>query len=88
MPQRYTLPQLLANSYATHLEEGKIIYPCTSLIATYQNSELIIYATLTLPIGTKSLVHLWQGGPLLGSIPQKHEQVYARLHSKKVLNLF
>ncbi|PNY01085.1 hypothetical protein L195_g024373 [Trifolium pratense] len=50
-------------------------------------SEVVIYATLTLPIVTKSLVHLWQDGPLVDSVPQMHELDYPHLHSKEVLHL-
>jgi hypothetical protein len=92
-----TIPQSNGNAkvytssitnYDIHLKNrSNIIYPYIGLISTYQNSEVVIYVTLTLPIGTKSFVHLWQDGPLVGFVPQKHEQDYAHLHSKEVLNL-
>ncbi|CAJ2658237.1 unnamed protein product [Trifolium pratense] len=75
-------------SYSINLENrSNIIYPYIGLISTYQKSEVVIYATLTLPIGTKSLVHLWQDGPLVDSVPQMHELDYPHLHSKEVLHL-
>lgn len=89
-PQLSGAPKLYAThigSYHTHLEEGDFLYPYDHLEATYQNNEVTIYGTFGLPKGTTSLVHLWQDGPLVGSVPHRHELDDAHLHSKAVLNL-
>ncbi|KAJ1428671.1 DOMON domain [Sesbania bispinosa] len=74
-------------SYNTLLEEGNITYACSNLKATFQNSEVKIFATLTLPKGTTSLLHVWQDGSLSGSIPEVHEQDPPHLNSKEKLDL-
>ncbi|KAK7292463.1 hypothetical protein RIF29_08244 [Crotalaria pallida] len=71
----------------TQLQEGNISYPVSGLSATYQNNEVTIFATLTLPNGTTSLVHLWQDGALSTSIPQQHYQNPSHLSSKETLDL-
>lgn len=83
-PRAYTSS---ISSYGTQLEEGNISYPHTGLTATYQNSEVTIYATLTLPSGTTSLVHLWQDGPLSGSTPQAHDTGSTNIQAKERLDL-
>jgi len=71
--------------YSTQLADGSISYPHSGLTATRQNSEITIYATLTLPNGTTSLVHLWNDGPLSGSTPAMHPS--ANTQSKESLDL-
>nr|KYP58305.1 Auxin-induced in root cultures protein 12 [Cajanus cajan] len=83
-PRAYT--SSIANT-ATQLEEGNISYPVEGLSATYQNNEVTIFATLTLPNGTTSLVHVWQDGPLSGSTPQEHSHETSHQNSKETLNL-
>ncbi|XP_020221320.1 cytochrome b561 and DOMON domain-containing protein At4g17280 [Cajanus cajan] len=75
------------SSYGTQLAEGSISYNHTALSATRQNSEITIYATLTLPSGTTTLVHLWQDGPLSGSTPSMHAQDSSNLQAKESLDL-
>ncbi|KAJ1428672.1 DOMON domain [Sesbania bispinosa] len=77
VPQKPILPP--------SLEQGNITYPITGLRATYQNNEVTIFATLTLPKSTKSLVHLWQDAPLSGSTPQAHDTEYDNTHSKETI---
>ncbi|KAJ1400342.1 DOMON domain [Sesbania bispinosa] len=74
-------------STRTRLQEGSISYPVSGLTATYQNNEVTIFATLTLPNGTTSFVHLWQDGPLSGSTPQEHSESSAHQNAKEVLDL-
>ncbi|XP_019462724.1 PREDICTED: cytochrome b561 and DOMON domain-containing protein At5g47530-like [Lupinus angustifolius] len=75
-------------STSTQLQDGTISYDVTGLRATYQNNEVTIFATLTLPNGTTSLVHLWQDGALSSSsIPQQHYQNPTHLSSKETLDL-
>ncbi|KAL2341371.1 hypothetical protein Fmac_009311 [Flemingia macrophylla] len=75
------------SGYSTQLPEGNISYAHSGLSATRENSEITIYATLTLPNGTTTLVHLWQDGPLSGSTPQSHATASANLQSKESLDL-
>ncbi|KAL2349038.1 hypothetical protein Fmac_003038 [Flemingia macrophylla] len=74
-------------SYSTQLAEGNISYAHSGLSATRENSEITIYAILTLPMGTTSLVHLWQDGPLSGSTPQIHNTSSSNLQAKQNLHL-
>ncbi|KAI4317456.1 hypothetical protein L6164_025323 [Bauhinia variegata] len=73
--------------YGTTLAEGTISYNVSGLNATHQNNEVIIFATLILPSGNTTLVHLWQEGPLSGSTPQRHEMTSANLNAKGTLDL-
>jgi len=74
-------------STSTQLEQGTISYPVSALSATYVNNEVTIFATLTLPNDTTSLVHVWQDGPLSGSTPQEHSHETSHQNSKETLNL-
>ncbi|KAE9594749.1 hypothetical protein Lal_00043137 [Lupinus albus] len=90
IPQASGAPRVYTSSisnYGTSLAEGNISYPNTGLTATYQNSELTIYATLTLPSGTTSLVHLWQDGSVSGSTPQAHAMANSNTQAKETLDL-
>ncbi|KAL2339256.1 hypothetical protein Fmac_013702 [Flemingia macrophylla] len=90
IPQANGSPRAYTSSIAstaTQLEEGSISYPVEGLSATYQNNEVTIFATLTLPNGTTSLVHVWQDGPLSGSTPQEHSHETSHQNSKETLNL-
>ncbi|OIV96066.1 hypothetical protein TanjilG_27170 [Lupinus angustifolius] len=90
IPQASGAPRVYTSSisnYGTSLAEGNISYPNTGLTATYENSELTIYATLTLPSGTTSLVHLWQDGPVSGSTPQSHAMANSNTQAKETLDL-
>ncbi|CAK8564453.1 unnamed protein product [Lathyrus sativus] len=85
-PKAYTSS---ITSTSTSLQEGSISYPTSGLSATYQNNEVTIFATLTLPNGTTSLVHVWQDGFLSssGSTPQEHSHESSHQNSKEVLDL-
>ncbi|TKY72241.1 Cytochrome b561 and DOMON domain-containing protein [Spatholobus suberectus] len=83
-PRAYTAP---ITGYSTRLEEGNITYANSGLTATRQNSEITIYATLTLSRGTTKIVHLWQDGPLSGSTPQVHNMSSSNLQAKESLDL-
>lgn len=73
---------------STRLQEGSISYPVSGLSATYQNNEVTIFATLTLPNGTTTLVHVWQDGVLSSdSTPQEHSHESSHQNSKEVLDL-
>lgn len=83
-PKAYT--SSIANS-RTQLAESNISYPHSGLIATHENNEVTIYASITLPVGTPSLVHLWQDGAMSGSTPQMHDMTSANTQSKESLDL-
>lgn len=59
----------------------------SDLSAARVNNEIIILATVMLPAGTTSVVHVWQEGPLSGTTPQQHEQTPEHTESKETLNL-
>ncbi|KAK7262096.1 hypothetical protein RJT34_29656 [Clitoria ternatea] len=71
----------------TQLQEGTIRYPVSGLSAAYENKEVTIFATLTLPNDTTSLVHVWQDGTLSGSTPQEHSHIDGHQDSKQLLDL-
>ncbi|KAL5066373.1 hypothetical protein RYX36_028110 [Vicia faba] len=84
-PKAYT--SSIANTLTT-LQEGAISYPISGFSATYQNSEVTIFATLTLPNGTTSLVHVWQDGVLTSSgSPQEHSHESSHQNSRELLDL-
>ncbi|XP_057753085.1 cytochrome b561 and DOMON domain-containing protein At5g47530-like [Arachis stenosperma] len=84
-PRAYTTS--IANT-ATQLQESSIRYPISDLSATYSNNEVTIFATLTLPNGTSSIVHVWQDGPLSASnVPQEHRHDSGHQSSMETLYL-
>lgn len=85
-PTAYTSP-IGSNVFDTQLQEGTIRYNVTGLSATRQNEEIIIFATVNLPSGTTSLVHLWQEGPLSGSSPKQHSLNTENINAKETLDL-
>ncbi|TKY53946.1 integral to membrane [Spatholobus suberectus] len=82
-PRAYTSS---VESTSTQLEEGTISYPVSGLSATYQNNEVTIFATLTLPNGTTSLLHVWQDGTVSGSTPQEHSHESSHQNSREMLD--
>ncbi|BAT77320.1 hypothetical protein LR48_Vigan01g324900 [Vigna angularis] len=90
IPQSNGGPRVYTSSIAstsTQLEESEISYPVSGLSATYVNNEVTIFATLTLPNDTTSLVHVWQDGSVSGSTPQEHSHETSHQNSKETLNL-
>ncbi|XP_027332718.1 cytochrome b561 and DOMON domain-containing protein At5g47530-like [Abrus precatorius] len=90
IPQSSGSPKAYTSSIAntdTQLQEGSISYPVSGLTATYQNNEVTIFATLTLPNDTTSFVHVWQDGPLSGGTPQEHSHETSHQNSKELLDL-
>ncbi|KAI4298784.1 hypothetical protein L6164_032302 [Bauhinia variegata] len=83
-PRVYTSP---ISGYGTSLAEGTISYNSSGLSATHQNNEIIIFATLMLPTGTTTLVHLWQEGPLSGTTLEAHQMGSANTNAKETLDL-
>lgn len=90
IPQSNGSPRAYTSSIAstsTTLEEGAISYPVSGLSATFESNQVTIFATLTLPNGTSSLVHVWQDGPLSGTTPQEHSHETSHQNSKEILDL-
>lgn len=84
-PHVYTSP--IGNSYSTSLAEGNLTYQVSDLTATYQNSEMVIFATWSLPTTTATINQVWQSGPLSGGNPGQHGSAAANLNSKGTVNL-
>ncbi|KAI4317454.1 hypothetical protein L6164_025321 [Bauhinia variegata] len=80
----YTSP---ISGYDTSLAKGTIAYNVSGLSATHWGNEIIIFATLMLPSGTTTLVHLWQEGTLSDSMPEMHDMSSANLNAKERLDL-
>ncbi|XP_016195682.1 cytochrome b561 and DOMON domain-containing protein At5g47530 [Arachis ipaensis] len=91
LPQSSGNPRAYTTSIAnteTQLQESSIRYPISDLSATYSNNEVTIFATLTLPNGTSSIVHVWQDGPLSASnVPQEHRHDSGHQSSMETLYL-
>lgn len=90
IPQSSGTPKAYTSSIAgpaTQLAESNISYPHSRLSATHENNEVTIYASITLPVGTTTLVHLWQDGAMSGSTPQAHDMTSANTQSKESLDL-
>ncbi|KAK2394286.1 cytochrome b561 and DOMON domain-containing protein [Trifolium repens] len=91
IPQSNGSPKAYTSSIAnagTSLTESNISYSHSRLSATHStNGEVTIYATINLPIGTATLVHLWQDGAMSGSTPLQHDMNAANQQSKERLDL-
>ncbi|MCI12894.1 auxin-induced in root cultures protein 12-like, partial [Trifolium medium] len=90
VPQSNGSPKAYTSNIAspnTQLTESNISYSHSNLSATHTNGEVTIYATINLPIGTASLVHLWQDGAMSGNTPQMHDMNSANQQSKERLDL-
>ncbi|XP_028804004.1 cytochrome b561 and DOMON domain-containing protein At5g47530-like [Neltuma alba] len=88
VPTVYTSPIRSSGDVSeTQLVQGDISYNVTGLSAARVNDEVIIFATVMLPSGTESVVHVWQEGPLAGSTPQRHELSTEHTDSKETLDL-
>lgn len=84
-PKVYTAP---IAGYSTNLEEGNLTYAVSDLTATYQNNEMVIFATWTLPTTVTTINQVWQAGPLSGTTIQVHSTSNsANLNSKGTVNL-
>ncbi|KAL5574936.1 hypothetical protein UlMin_016635 [Ulmus minor] len=83
-PKVYTSP---IQDYRTQLAEGDLQYNVSNLTATYENSEMIIFATWSLPTNMTSINQVWQEGPVSGGSPQVHATGNANINSKASLDL-
>ncbi|KAE8075553.1 hypothetical protein FH972_014258 [Carpinus fangiana] len=66
----YTSP---VTGYDTTLAEGSLSFGVSNLSATFVNSEMTIFATLTLDSGMTTVNQVWQEGPLSGGSPSIHD---------------
>lgn len=84
-PEVYTSP---IAGYDTKLEKGNLTYEVSDLTASYQNNEMIIFATWTLPTTVTTINQVWQAGPLSGTTIQSHSTSNsANLNSMGTVNL-
>lgn len=83
-PTVYTSP---ITGYSTTLAKGNLSYNVTGLTADFQNSEVIIYATWTLPTNASTILQVWQEGPVSSGTPQPHQLDAANRGSQGTLNL-
>lgn len=66
----YTAP---ITSYSPSLEEASLSFPVSSPSADFvDDNQIIIYATIELPPGATSFVHVWQHGDVSGGRPRQH----------------
>lgn len=72
--------------YNTKLQEGALSFPVSNLSATFSNSEISIFATLTLQ-NVNSVNQVWQVGPLVGDNPGQHDTSGDNVQSTGRLNL-
>ncbi|CAH8277937.1 unnamed protein product [Arabidopsis lyrata] len=81
----YTSP---ISSYQTNLQEAELSFNVSELSATYQNNEMIIYATLNLPLANGGIINtVWQDGSLSGNNPLPHPTSGNNVRSVSTLNL-
>lgn len=66
----YTSP---VTSYGTTLGEGTLSFAVSGLSATFENSEMTIFATLSLDGMSTTVNQVWQEGPLSGGVPASHD---------------
>ncbi|KAL5574935.1 hypothetical protein UlMin_016634 [Ulmus minor] len=83
-PKVYTSP---IQGYSTQLAEGNLQYEVTNLTASYENNEMIIFGTWSLPTNMTSINQLWQDGPLSGGSPQVHSTGNPNINSKGTLDV-
>ncbi|KAL4628164.1 hypothetical protein ACB092_05G216600 [Castanea dentata] len=75
------------SSYTTNLPEGNLQYSVSDLKATYANGEIVIYATLSLPINTTNINQVWQDGQVSNGSPEPHSGANSNINSKGTLKL-
>ncbi|KFK41157.1 hypothetical protein AALP_AA2G093000 [Arabis alpina] len=81
----YTSP---ISGYQTSLQEADLSFNVSELSATYQNNEMVIYATLNLPLANGATINtLWQDGSLSGNSLLAHPTSGNNVRSVSTLNL-
>ncbi|KAG2302121.1 hypothetical protein Bca52824_030772 [Brassica carinata] len=75
-------------SYQTSLREAGLSFNVSELSATYQNNEMIIFATLTLPLANGGNINtVWQDGSLSGNNLLSHPTSGNNIRSVFTMNL-
>ncbi|XP_010481308.1 PREDICTED: cytochrome b561 and DOMON domain-containing protein At5g47530-like [Camelina sativa] len=81
----YTSP---ISSYQTSLQEAELSFNVSELSATYQNNEMVIFATLNLPLANGWIINtVWQDGSLSGNNPLPHPTSGNNVGSVSTMNL-
>lgn len=80
-------PSPIGSNYQTNLANGSLSYEVSDLTATYQNNEMVIFATWSLPTTTSTINQVWQAGPVSGTTLAQHGSAAANYNSKGTLNL-
>ncbi|KAJ4878053.1 Cytochrome b561 and DOMON domain-containing protein [Raphanus sativus] len=81
----YTSP---IRSYQTSLQEGDLSFNVSELSATYQNNEMIIFATLNVPVSNGGNINIvWQDGSLSGNNLLPHPTSGNNIRSVSILNI-
>jgi hypothetical protein len=80
----YTSP---VTDYGTTLAEGDLSFGVSNLSATLENSEMTIFATLTLSSGMSTVNQVWQTGPLSGDSPSIHDTTASSENMKSMGSL-
>ncbi|KAM7271128.1 hypothetical protein ACFE04_030342 [Oxalis oulophora] len=60
------------NSTSPSMQESDLSFPVSNLIATFDNGDMTIYATLHLPSNMLSTSQVWQEGPISNGGPGQH----------------
>ncbi|KAL7244371.1 hypothetical protein ACSBR1_016585 [Camellia fascicularis] len=80
----YTSP---VDSYKTTLQMGNLSFAVSDLSAMYSNSEIVIFATLTLPSNMTTVNQVWQDGPVSNDSPQMHDITISGPHVRSMATL-
>ncbi|KAF7149601.1 hypothetical protein RHSIM_Rhsim02G0100600 [Rhododendron simsii] len=75
------------DSYGTQLREGNLTFRVSDLSAMFMDNEMVIFATIELPVNTTSVNHVWQDGPVSGDNLGMHGVSGNHLQSMGNLNL-
>nr|DAD20293.1 TPA_asm: hypothetical protein HUJ06_021756 [Nelumbo nucifera] len=79
----YTSP---VTSVSTSLAEGNLSFQVSDLLATFDNNEMTIFATIELPNNLTTVNQVWQVGPVDQSTPRSHTTSGDNINSKGSLN--
>ncbi|CAH8388724.1 unnamed protein product [Eruca vesicaria subsp. sativa] len=76
------------SGYQTSLQEGDLSFNVSELSATYQNNEMIIFATLSLPLTNGGNINIvWQDGSLSGNSLLPHPTSGNNIRSVSTINV-
>ncbi|XP_022969123.1 cytochrome b561 and DOMON domain-containing protein At5g35735-like [Cucurbita maxima] len=69
------------------LQQSDLRYGVSELSAIYVNSEMTLFATITLPAGMTTINQVWQEGPMAGGAPIAHALTNDNRASRNTLDL-